>query len=324
VEGAKKETNLVVWITTPNLEPTQRAAIAAFKQRFGLSQLNVEWLPIHQNDANTRIVAEAKGGRHTVDVVSGSLGNMAPVVEAGLMAKVDWNGIFGQELPGVKEAAGGMIDDWAGLGLAHWDIVYVMNYNTDQMKPAEAPNDVESLADPKWKGRFALNTAGAAPFDTMALEWGKEKTLELLKQIYANGPVLKNGTPSVIVAIGQGEVPVGVGQITGTQTETAKGAPIAWKPMTYLPLLQQFLYVPKTAPSPNAARLFTAWATTEGMKIQEEMEYIGRASDPNSFIAKEVQKVAPGAKIVRASSLKDATFLVDVRADISKILTGGG
>jgi iron(III) transport system substrate-binding protein len=241
-------------------------------------------------------------------VISASVQQMTPVVDAGLVAKVDWVGLLGKELPGVNEASARMIDDYAGLGLAHWDVAFVMSYNTDQLKADEVPSRLEDLADPKWKGRLAINSAGAAPFDMMSIAWGKDKAVELMKQIVDNRPVFKNGTPGVIVAVGQGEVAVGPGQITGTHTERLKGAPIAWKPMSYVPVIPLYLYVPKNAPSPNAARLFTAWAVTEGMKIQEEMEYIGRVTDPNSFLSQEIKRMAPNAQIVEPRSLKDTAL----------------
>jgi iron(III) transport system substrate-binding protein len=323
LEGAKKETNLVVWSSNPALEPTQNAMVDAFKQRFGLNQLNVEWLPIHPVDASQRLRTEAQGGRHAVDVLSGSAVQMKPAVEADLVAKVDWAGIFGRELPGISEAAGRILDDWAGLGLAHWDVVYVMSYNTEQLKADDAPANMESLADPKWQGRFALNAAGSAPFDTLALDWGKDKTLELMKQLVANRPLYKNGTPAVIVAVGQGEAAAGAGTPNETLREKDKGAPIAWRPMSYVPVLPLYFYVPKNAPNPNAAWLFTAWAATEGMKIQEEKEYLGRVTDPDSFISKEVKRVAPNAKIIQSRSLRDVAFTQDMVNEITKIRSGG-
>jgi iron(III) transport system substrate-binding protein len=322
LEGAKKETHLEVWIATPNLESTQRAVIDAFKQRFGLNQLQVDWLPINQVDAGGRILTEAQAGRHSVDVVSGSPGPFGKVAQADLAAKVDWDGIFGRQFPGTKEAAERMLKDWLGLGLGHWDIAYVLIYNTDQLKAAEVPEKLEDLADSKWSGRVVINATGAAPFDLMGLDWGRDKTLDITKRIFANQPVYKRGTPAVIVAVGQGEAPVGVGQITGAETEKRKGAPIDWKPMPYVPLLPTFLYVAKNAPSPNSARLFTAWLATEGMKLQEEKELIGRVSDPNSFLAKELKTRLPNTRAVAHQTIGDVAVQEQITDVIIKLREG--
>jgi ABC-type Fe3+ transport system substrate-binding protein len=324
LQAARNETGLAIWVSDPRQEATQNALVQAFKERFGLQQLKVDWLPIHPVDASQRLRTEAQGGQHTADVLSGSIGQLTPAVDAGLVAKVDWAGVFGSELPGIGEAAGRMIEDWAGLGVVQWDVAYVMTYNTDQVKADDVPANVESFADPKWRGRFALNSAGAAPFDTMAIEWGKDKTLELMRQLVDNQPVYKNGTPGVIVGVGQGEAAAGSGTPNQTLLEKDKGAPIDWKPMTYVPVLPLYFYIPKNAPHPNAARLFTAWAATEGMKIQEEREYLGRVTDPNSFISKEIKRTAPNAKVTQARNLRDVALSAEVADAIIKLRSGGG
>jgi iron(III) transport system substrate-binding protein len=299
VDGARKEGKLVVWITTPNLEPTQRALMEAFKKRFDMPNLETEWLPIHQRDAAARLSAEAKAGVVNADVIGGSSTTSGQPLQEGLITDFDWVGTFSTQFPGIKEAADRVQDDYKGKTLAHWDIIYAMGYNTEAIKAEAVPADMEELADPKWAGKFAMNSQAGSPYNLLALQTSPDAVAEMTKKLLANKPVLKNGSPAVVSSVVNGEVPLAIAYTSGIEAQKAKGAPVAWKPYTkYTPVLPLDLYVPKGAPHPNLGRLFSAWLVTEGMALQEEQEFIGRATDPNSRAAATIAKEAGGAPLL--------------------------
>jgi iron(III) transport system substrate-binding protein len=293
----------VLWVNTPNLDTTHKAVWEAFNKRYGMN-VQWEWLSLHATEASTRVRTEAQAGRTSADVIYGSVDNMKPVADAGLLDPYDWSGAFGSEFPGIQEAVDRLPPEVRGRAVAHWDVTYGIVYNTDLLKAAEVPSKIEELADPKWRGKLILNAAGAAPLDVLGLAWGKERITDLTSKLLENRPVLKRGSPAAVAAIAAGEGPIGLGSITQVGTQKKQGAPVEWRPFEVVPVLPQSLYVPNNATHPNLARLFTAWLVTEGIKIEEELESVGRISDPNSTVYKVVKELAPNAQIVQPTTIE--------------------
>jgi iron(III) transport system substrate-binding protein len=322
LDAAKKEDKLALWIATPNIESTQRAVIDAFKQRFGLSNLQVDWVAIPQRDAATRVVSESKAGVTTVDVVSGGSTTSKPVLDADLITSFDWVGTFGSTFPGLKEAAERPIDIYRGKTVAHWDIVYVVGFNTDQIKAADVPDDIEQLTTPKWQGKFAMNSQPGSPYDLLALKLGSDGVADLVRRLLANKPVLRNGSPAVLSSLVSGEVPVAFSYASGIEAQKKIGAPVDWKAFgQYTPVLPLDLYVPKGAQHPNVARLFIAWLATEGMPLQEEREFIGRASDPKSSTA---AKLVSGAQLLTPTTSEQQKVIEEAGAKMAPVFGAVG
>jgi iron(III) transport system substrate-binding protein len=326
LDAAKQEAaqgSLVLWVNTPNEEATHRALFEAFNQRVGLSA-KYEWLPLHATEGNPRLIAEAKAGRSGVDIVYASAGNMKPVDDAGLIDSFDWVGVFGSQLPGIKEAHDRVTEGLQGKGLAHWDVIYAVMFNTEQTPADKVPTSLDALYDPKWQSKIAINAAGAAPFDTLSLDLGEQPTLDLVRKIGANRALLKQGSPAVVGAVTQGEAPLGIGFTSAIETAKQKGAPVDWKPFDrYTPVLPLYLYVPKTAAHPNLARLFTAWVVTEGIRIEEQREFISRGSDPGALASKRIKEMAPQAKLIEPRTLADVDKANAITEKITALLTAG-
>jgi iron(III) transport system substrate-binding protein len=67
----------------------------------------------------------------------------------------------------------------------------VILYNTNEVKPDEAPSSVNDLVNPRWKGRaglanplFGTTTTQVA---ALAAVWGEPATRKFLDEIKANG-----------------------------------------------------------------------------------------------------------------------------------------
>jgi iron(III) transport system substrate-binding protein len=258
-----------------------------------------------------------------VDVISGSPVNNGPPLAAGVISNVDWVGTFGSELPGIKEAAEGVFEAYRGKTVAHRHVINVMGFNTQQIKAEDVPSTLEELTDPKWRGKFVLNPQGILPFDILGLQLGPDGVEALLRQLLANGPLLKGGgMPAVTAAVATGEVPVGPVSIENAHSQKAQGAPVEWKPFAkYTPVLPSELYVPNRAPHPNVGRLFVAWLVTEGMKIQEARDGIGRVTDPNSAASQVIAKATGGAPVLMPRNAEELKVLDETRARVVRIFT---
>lgn len=98
--------------------------------------------------------------------------------------------------------------DWVGIsGRAR-----VVVYNTENIDPAELPDDIWAFTDPQWKGRIGWPPTNAS-FQTMVTAmrkiWGEDKTREWLRGIQANDPIAYEKNTPTVAAVAAGEVDVG-------------------------------------------------------------------------------------------------------------------
>lgn len=241
---------------------------------------------------------------------------------AGLLEPFDWVGTFSSEFPEIKEAAMDRVPaEIKGKWVVIYDATRSFSFNTQQMKLGEVPDQIESLADPRWSRKFAMNASGGSPFDLFSLVWGEERTLNTVKKLLANRPILKKGTPAVNNTIASGEAVLGFGSIHETERLKSKGAPVDWKAYgEYIPVLSQGYAVPRKSPHPHLGRLFIAWLAMEGMKIYEEMEFSTRVTRKASPLYKIIKERAPNAKILEPKNQKEFKTFEAVAEKIDKIL----
>lgn len=99
---------------------------------------------------------------------------------------------------------------WTALTIRH----RVFLYNTDRITSDEMPKSIFDLADPKYKGQFAVDRAGnesmVSYFTSLRAIIGPEKTLALLKGMMANEPLVLQSHTDVRRAVGSGEVKFGL------------------------------------------------------------------------------------------------------------------
>jgi iron(III) transport system substrate-binding protein len=99
---------------------------------------------------------------------------------------------------------------WTGFGAR----IRVLLYNTDQVKAAEAPRSILDLAQPRWKGRFAIANPhfGTTSFHTAAFfaKWGDAKAMAFLESLKANGAVIAAGNSDVKDRVSDGRVSAGI------------------------------------------------------------------------------------------------------------------
>jgi iron(III) transport system substrate-binding protein len=326
VQAAREEAGrgkVSIMVSSPKGEAPQRQIVEEFQKRYNI-KMEWEWLPLNSNTAGPRIVQEAKAGQTLPSVMGGfSPQNYIEFIDRnGLSEKVDWVGTFESTFPTIKEVAvDRIVPDLRGKILAQWDVAYVMMFNTDLIKAADVPGTLEELADPKWRGKFILNGRGGAPFDTIALQTGEEKVLDLITKLAANDPRLKESSPAVVGGVTAGESPLGVGYISLIEAERAKGAPVDWKPLPYIPVLPLNVFMVKGSPHPNLGKLFAAWLVTEGSQLQEQGEFLSRVTDPTSQVAKKIKELAPNAPLVVGNSAQEIELIEKTGARVIEILT---
>ncbi len=320
VKMAAKENTLVFWASTPR-EETVQDLVKEFNKKYGLD-IKVTRVAVSAGDVTARMLAEKKAKRHTVDVSIVSEPAIKTLVANDAIEKVDWEGLFGARLQGLKEAANNMVSNNKGYGLEFRHLVYGIAYNTKRLSAAEVPKKWADLADPKWKRKITVDSQ-LSPLARLAPVIGTEEVIRLAKGLIKNEPIYANGTVNAVQKIVSGEAPIGLVALNTALGEKEKGAPIDLvHPEPVAMVATQLVFVAKDAPHPNLARLWTAWFASEGMKMKsiiDEGSIRARAGEPGEFgeyFAKH------NLKTRFAETPKDLDEANDIRKDLAK-LTGG-
>ena len=105
----------------------------------------------------------------------------------------------------------------------------VIVYNTAKVKPADAPQSIFDLADPRWKGQVALADPrfGSTSFHVAALyaEVGDERADDFFRRLKANDVKIVDGNSVVRDMVARGDVLVGL--TDSDDVNVAPGNPMA-------------------------------------------------------------------------------------------------
>lgn len=99
---------------------------------------------------------------------------------------------------------------WFGLSARTRGLIY----NKDLITEDEMPTSIEELADPKWKGKFAITRGGngsmIAHVSALRAQWGDERTEEWVRTIKENAGAITDGHSDIRKAVGVGEFAFGL------------------------------------------------------------------------------------------------------------------
>jgi len=243
VEGAKKERE-VVWYTTTALETSKKMS-DLFQAKYPF--LNVVLYRTGVGALTSRILLEARAGKHEWDVVGGGGELFVPLMEAKLIAQY-------------RSAEAKMIDDDLvdrnGYWTAYTATPFVLGFNTNMVKKQDVPKNYDALLDPKWKGKNIGVDASAGVLHALMPSWGKEKAIAYFRQLAAQGPTPIDGTSIIAQLLSAGEFPLAFGSAHLYELLNRKGAPVDWLPLE--PVVTRVVPTMLGAKPrhPNAARLF--------------------------------------------------------------------
>lgn len=163
-----------------------------------------------------------------VDVRYGGTGDLATTIlteGASSPADVFWaqdpafiGGIARQglltELPSdILELVPGRFIDADGQWVGITARARVFVYNTDLVSADDLPATVWELTEPQWRGRLGVaptNGSFVAFVTGMVLTEGEERTLEWLRGIAANDPIVFDGNGPIVDAVVAGDVDAGL------------------------------------------------------------------------------------------------------------------
>lgn len=231
-------------------------------------------------------------------------------------------GIFASYLPAGAENIPaefiGPDNQWIGLTRR----ARVIIYNTNLVKPEEAPTSLNDLTDPRWKGKIAAagstNGSMQAQIAAMRQLLGDEATEAWLKGLLDNNVTFFGGHTDVRKAVGAGEFAIGLVNHYYYHLQKAEGSPVAvvypdqGEGQMGLITNATSAAIVKGGPNPTAARAFLDFlVSVEGQKLFAEgnYEYPLRADVPLHPDVAPLENFRLAKVDVAAAALDfDATF----------------
>lgn len=285
VEAAKKEGKLIYWGTDAETGPKFSKA---FEAKYPFMKGKIEFWDAKSHEVIERIITEAKAGRFSADFISISEDWLNRLTEAGLLLKYDW--------ANVKAWGGDVQPDhgmWANVSIDPRPAVY----NSEVIRPGDAPKSLEGLINPKYKGLSALSDASEEfPF-IYAYLWRKgnklnwERSFDFFQRLVkTTKPAVVNGYtgPTRLLAAGEFGL-MHIGLFSRAYQMLKKKAPLGLVPLDPMYGSVRSFAIPKNAPHLNAAKLYAHWiTTTEGSVAYAD--FLGKFPyDPTAESAKPVQ-----------------------------------
>ena len=220
IAGAQREG--VVSLYTSLVAEDATPVIEAFKAKY---HVDVQVWRASTEAIVQRALAESRAGRCPADAFHSGPPALEPlrrekllqVVQSPLAADV-----MPQARPAHREYVGVYLD------------LFAASYNTDLVKPVEAPASYQDLTNERWKGRLAVEADDVPWFAALVGRLGEDTGLRLFKQIVqANGMSARKGHTLLANMVAAGDVPLAltVFSYKSDQLERA-GAPVR---TAYLP-----------------------------------------------------------------------------------------
>jgi len=244
VEAARKEGKVVLYSTlTVN---DARVLGDAFERKYGVKV--VPWRGGGDKIVQ-RLITEARSRRHDADVVEMNGPQMEILSREKLLATFD-----SPVLAEIPPAAIAPHRQYVADRLAF----YVLAYNTNLVKPAEAPETFEDLLQPRWRGKLAIEPTDVVWFAAVVKAMGEAKGIDYFRRLAATQPQMRAGHILVAELVAAGEIPVAINAYNNNiETLAKKGAPVAWKALQPAFGRPSSIGVAAHAPHPHAAALFT-------------------------------------------------------------------
>jgi len=292
----------VTWYTSVDLPLSEKMA-RAFESKYPGIACRVERSGAERNFQ--RIGQEFSSGIRAVDVVNSSDASHFIVWKRnGWLAPYVPDDVARHYPPEHKDPDG---------FFATWRAFFsVISYNTNLVKPQDAPKSFADLLDPKWAGKVVKAHPGysgtilTATFEmSRDLGWGYFEKLAKQKVMQ----VQSAADPPKKVALGERAVTVDGAEYLVLQMKEA-GQPIeVVYPTEGAPLITGPNAIFQNASNPNAARLFQSWMFT--LEAQQLMSDVGALRSLHPLV-KEKAGRKPFAEI---KAMKDDPIAVEAKSD---------
>jgi len=229
-----------------------------------------------ESGSKEKLLREVLAGAETKDVIVLDPDVENEFVQMDLLARVNWDD-FGV-LPQLRFHGDRMVGTYMHS--------HVFAFNTHQLKKQDAPRTWQDLLDPKWKGKFTVDTSCNA-YLRLVDAWGADKVIAYLKKLGQQKPIFVRGHTNTMTLMAAGQYMLSVDVLLASASFVKiKGGPIDWiAPDTVPAGMVKNGILKKNVKHPNAARVFLGWMGAEGYQYVNEGNPARAASFGNTYTA---------------------------------------
>ena len=279
-ESARAESDVVLYSSLNNEQIV--TLVEAFKKKY--PAIKPSFYRGTSERVLQRVITEARAGRFAVDVFTSAGFQVQLMKEAGLTQRF------------VPPEASAYEDGFKDPD-SHWvnvhSLLNTMGYNTQLVRPADAPKKYEDLLASKWQGRIGVNLQDPEWYVNLQRRMGKEKARGFLKALAAQQPGLRDGHNISAQLLAAGEFHV----VTNSYAHILARIKGQGGPVQYVFDEPVITYVhpvalAKSAPHPNAGKLLMSFIlSAEGQRMLREQGRIPghRDIDPKVFSLRQVK-----------------------------------
>ena len=263
VDAAKKEGRVVIYGTV--VPQVMTLIEKGFAAKYGIK---TEYWRADATKVTDRVLTEWRAGKPGFDVVIGARGPLS-------LAKAD--GVYAKFNPAVTAKFPAKFKDKDGQLIA-WRVTPVgVLYNTELVKPNDAPKSLDDLLDARWQGQISMpdpsRHASTAQYLWNLQQIKGPKWMEFVKALANQKPMLVESYSTVPNTIVRGETSIG---ITYIQYAGQTKGPINFAPVTQIFADPSDAAMSAKAANGNAAKLFIEYlCSPEGQqKVAETGEFV--------------------------------------------------
>jgi len=273
-QGAKKEGRVLFWgvLTAQDFQSMR----TAFRSRY--PAVDVEYFRSGPERNVSKLLSEAKAGRHEVDLFQNTSVGTLVVMQRGLIDRYE-----SRQASFLKKGLFEPTGNWH----AFHHLVVVLAYNTRLVSKTNVPRNHEDLLHPKWKGQMSLDTEDYDLLTGLEVAWGEEKAQTYLRKLVKQELRVVRGRTHQAQLLAAGEYPISIGlYLHRIAVLKSQGAPVDYvflDPVISKPIPVTLM---RQAPHPHAAALFVDWALSrEGQDIitRETGHFIARNDVTDRF-----------------------------------------
>lgn len=272
IDAAKKEGGKIV-AYGPLESETVDAIAKLFTQKTGIK---VEYWRASATKVMDRTLAEHRAGKLQADVVLANASPMEIMKKEGVFVKYD-----SPQYQGFPKEA---LDKDGIIGPSYRATPYGFVYNTQMIKPEEAPKSFQDLLNPKWREKIAIPDPTQHTTTTQwlanlhAILGGPEQADKIIRGLAAQKPLFVESFTPAAEVVASGEKPIGLAILKHVLIFSQKGAPMDYNRFPLWLGDGNPIAIAAKAPRPNAARVFLDFFLgDEGMKIMADTgEFVTR------------------------------------------------
>lgn len=199
-----------------------------------------------------RVLNEVQNGKSQADVLMSNDMNTIKVLEEKKWLR-PWTPPSANKYPdGAKQQ---------GIWYAGASAIMYPVYNTDLVKPEDAPKTWKDLLDPKWKGKIAAPDVAVGGTSWMQYFFFRKKYGDdFIRQFAAQKPTLFLSDQTMTLSVARGELPIGLLGSPSYSFRVDQGAPLKnIYPTDGVVAVPDAVMLPEHSPHPNAGELFGNW-----------------------------------------------------------------